>query len=113
MESNLKEISLELDIHNTYTTMYPNQSFLDNQTIEQLKLLKDKTLQLHNDIKDQYTIEYNELLKNYNDMSNDRDKYKNIADNLSKNIQEEQDNLRQTMKYINSNENSIGTCTVL
>jgi len=80
MESNLKEISLELDIHNTYTTMYPNQSFLDNQTIEQLKLLKDKTLQLHNDIKDQYNS-INDMMMEIEGVTADN---VNIKENISK-----------------------------
>lgn len=57
------------------------------------------TLQ-HDDINNQYNNQYDELLKSYNDAIADRDKYKSIADNLTKDVQEERDNLRQTMKSL-------------
>ena len=60
--------------------MYPNQSFLDNQIIEQLKLLKDKTLQLHNDIKDQYNS-INDMMMEIEGVTADN---VNIKENISK-----------------------------
>jgi hypothetical protein len=54
IESNMNEIAIELEIINTYTTASPQNTFLESDTNQQLKVLKEKTLELHNDIKEQY-----------------------------------------------------------
>lgn len=80
MELNLKETSLELDIYNAYGTKFPNSNFFDNDTNEQLKLLKDKTLQLHNDIKDQYNS-INDMMMEIEGVTADN---VNIKENITK-----------------------------
>jgi chromosome segregation ATPase len=60
------------------------------------------TLQ-HDDINNQYNSQYDELLKSYNDVVADRDKYKSIADNLTNDKQEERDSLESLKDDNNDN----------
>jgi len=80
IESNLKEIALELDIINKYTELHPSSKFLEQDTIQRLQSLKDKTLQLHNDIKDQYSS-INDMMMEIDSVTGD---HINIKENISK-----------------------------
>lgn len=78
IKSNMKEIGLEIDIINTYSSS--TNTFIENDTNEQLLILKEKTIQLHNDIKDQYNS-INDMMMEIEGVTSD---HTNIKENVSK-----------------------------